>query len=361
MEREKAILVGVSVDSKKEEDSLKSIRELAALASTAKIEVVDKFIQVKHNVHPKYFLGKGKLRELGEYITSEQVEIVIFNDDLSPLQHRNVESILDCKVIGRTELILDIFATRARTKEAKLQVEYAQLSYLFPRLTRRWAHLSRIEGGIGFRGPGETQLEMDRRAIKKRLYTIKKQLDKISVQHSTRRKLRKRKNIVCLVGYTNAGKSSLLNSLSKRQVFIDDALFATLDSLVRQVYISSNLSILLIDTIGFIKKLPHHLITSFKSTLEEVKSAQLLLHVIDVTEEDPLDHIDSVNLVLHELDSLNIQTIYVFNKIDNLTERGLPEKVSSLYENSCFISAKTGEGLQRLKILIEENLLNCSG
>ncbi|MDH4129904.1 MAG: GTPase HflX [Spirochaetota bacterium] len=351
-DKEKAILLGVLLFGNTKNESLASIEELLILSKTAHLEIVDQFIQIKKNIDPKYFIGKGKLEELSSEVESHKVDVVIFDNDLSPIQVRNIETILKCKVIGRTELILDIFANRARTKEAKLQVEYAQLSYLYPRLTRRWTHLSRIEGGIGFRGPGETQLEVDRRAIKRRLHVIKKQLQKISVQLETRRKHRKNKNIVCLVGYTNAGKSSLLNYLAKDRVHVDDAYFATLDSTTRKVYISHDLTLLLVDTIGFIKKLPHHLIASFKSTLEEVKSAKLLLHIVDASIEDPLDHIQSVNSILSELNCLEIPSIYVFNKIDKIKNNDLPDKLTSLYEKSCFVSTKTGDGISKLKSMI---------
>ncbi len=359
MTKEKAILIGVSLKGNKKEDSLRSMRELHDLSTAASIEVIDKIIQIRERIHPGFFLGKGKLEELKEDITSQEVDTVIFDDDLSPIQLRNIEAVLDCKVIGRTELILDIFATRARTKEARLQVEYAQLSYLLPRLRRRWTHLSRIEGGIGFRGPGETQLESDRRAVKKRLFVIKKQLKKISIQFATKRKRRLDKYIVSLVGYTNAGKSSLLNLLTNEKVLVDDAPFATLDSTVRKAFISDELNVLLIDTVGFIKKLPHHLIASFKSTLEEVKSANLLLHVVDVSEEGVIERINAVNEVLKELESMHTPIIYVFNKIDLLADNhNIPERFSGIYEKSCFISVETNEGIEKLKSMIEKEAAN---
>ncbi len=331
------------------------MKELHSLASSAHIQVADQHIQVRKEIHPKYYIGKGKLEELIHDISALCIETVIFDNDLTPHQVKNIESIIKCKAVGRTELILDIFAKRARTKEARLQVEYAQLSYLMPRLTRKWTHLSRVEGGIGFRGPGETQLEVDRRAIKRRLYSIKKQLTKISIQFETRRKLRKDQNMVCLVGYTNAGKSTLMNLLTKGNHLVDDAPFATLDSTIRQLYLCPDLKVLLVDTVGFIKKLPHHLIRSFMSTLEEVKQAKLLLHIIDVTQGDPLARIDSVNQVLSHLESKEKPTIYIFNKIDQLPDDKLPTKWFAYADQSCFISAKSGEGVDQLKAMIRSN------
>ncbi len=334
------------------------MKELHSLAKTANLDVIDQLIQVRKEIHPKYFIGKGKLEELILDISTLELDTIIFDDDLTPLQVKNIESILKCKAIGRTELILDIFAKRAKTKEARLQVEYAQLSYLMPRLIRRWTHLSRVEGGIGFRGPGETQLEIDRRAIQKRLFSIKKQLDKISIQFETRRKLRKDKNMVCLVGYTNAGKSTLMNLLTKGNRLVDEAPFATIDSTIRQLYICPEIKVLLVDTVGFIRKLPHHLIRSFTTTLEEVKQAKLLLHVIDVTQADPLTQIDSVNQVLSHLESKEKATIYVFNKIDQLSSGQLPVKWTSYAQQSCFISAKNGDGIDKLKAMIKSNFSN---
>jgi len=355
LHQETAILVGVHLKSKEKKDCLNSLNELHELSKAANLLVRDSIIQVRGKLSPKFIIGKGKLEELSSLISLNPVDTVIFDEDISPVQLRNIESILKCKVLGRTELIMDIFASRARTKQARLQVEYAQLSYLMPRLTRRWTHLSRIEGGIGFRGPGETQLEVDRRAIKKRLFTIKKQLNKIATQSETRRKKRLDKDIVCLVGYTNVGKSTLMNNLSKDKLHVDDAYFATLDSTVRKAFISQDLSILLIDTIGFISKLPHQLITSFKTTLEEVKSARLLLHVVDITDDNLHDKIETVNNVLRELDSLDKPMIYVFNKVDKLPDdMDLPSKLRASHQSSCFTSASNNYGIDRLKVLIEK-------
>lgn len=361
IEKERAILITVLTPNDDKEKCLESIQELSDLALTARVEVIDKVIQVRHKIDSRHLIGKGKLEEVSKDVKDYKIDTVIFDNELTPLQIKNIEGVIKCKVIGRTELILDIFASRARTKESKLQVEYAQLSYLLPRLTRRWTHLSRIEGGIGFRGPGETQLEVDKRAIKRRLYVIKKQLDKVSTQANTRRKNREKENVVCLVGYTNAGKSTLMNLLSKSEVFVDDALFATLDSTVRKTFISDELSILLVDTVGFIKKLPHHLVASFKSTLDEVKSAKLLIHVTDISDKDPLENIQTVNSVLMDLETLNKPIIHVFNKIDRLSEEDQAiNQLKTKYENACFISAADGQGIEDLKdeLMTQFELLN---
>ncbi len=353
---DKAILISVSLPNKNKNAIFNSLDELSNLSTIANINIIDKIIQIRNKLHPKYFIGSGKLRELKNDILKKKVNIIIFDDDLSLTQTRNIEGILNCKVIGRSELILNIFASRAKTKAAKLQVEHAQLSYLLPRLKRRWTHLSRIEGGIGLKGPGETQLETDKRSVKRRLYVIKKLLKKISTNFATKRKKRTNQNIVCLVGYTNAGKSSLLNLLSNSKVFVDNAPFTTLDSTVRKAYISPNLTIILIDTVGFINKLPHHLIASFKSTLEELTSAKLLLHIIDVSYDGITERINCVNKVINDLKAPNASTIYVFNKIDKLNTNKMPKRLMALHNKSCFISAKTEQGIDILKKMIENSL-----
>ena len=259
--------------------------ELALLADTAGAQISARFVQERKQIEPTYFIGKGKIKELAELAKKLHADIIIFDDDLTPAQLRNIENYTRIKVIDRTSLILDIFARRAKTRAAKTQVELAQLQYLLPRLTRRWTHLSRQEGGIGIRGPGETQLETDRRMIQKRIGTLAGELEKIQKQRDTRRKARKGLFKVALVGYTNTGKSTLLNTLTEANVLTENRLFVTLDSTIRAFELDSHAKILLIDTVGFIRKLPHHLIASFRSTLEEATTSDLLLHVVDISQD----------------------------------------------------------------------------
>ncbi len=353
--KERVLLVAVSVASQSKTDVIESLEELELLSKSAGAEVVEKIVQVRKAIDPKFYIGKGKIHELAPLISEKSIDTVIMDNEISPIQIRNMENILECKVIGRIELILDIFARRAKTREAKLQVEYAQLLYMMPRLRRRWTHLSRIEGGIGFRGPGETQLEIDRRIIKKRIASIKKELEKISVQMDNRRKRRMDKDIVSLIGYTNAGKSTLLNLLAKDNLFTEDLLFATLDPSIRKVYVSKDTEVLLVDTVGFIRNLPHQLIVSFKSTLDEIKYSELLLHVVDITSENYNERIQNVQEVLKELECLEKPTIYVFNKVDAVDDSVINlSSVKELYPNSCFVSAKDGTGKDELLKAISE-------
>lgn len=359
MDDQRSILIGVILKNELKENSLSSLIELEDLSKTAGFIVYDKIIQIRHQIHPKYYLGIGKLNELKEIIDLQNIKYIIFDDDLTPLQTYEIENLLKCNIISRTELILTIFAKNARTRQSKLQVEYAKLTYLYPRLKQSWTHLSRIEGGIGLRGPGETQLEIDRRIIKKKISNIKLQLKKIKIQSDTRNKKRIDKNIVCLIGYTNAGKSTLFSQLSNNPALIDNSLFSTLDSKVRKTFIYSDLNILLIDTVGFIRKLPHQLISSFKTTLDDVKSAKLLIHVIDITEDNVFQRIESVNSVLKELDVMKTPIIYVFNKIDKLDQTmELPERFIKNFPDGCFISAKSKQGIDYLKKLIYKHFMN---
>ncbi|MFT6064765.1 MAG: GTP-binding protein HflX [Polaribacter sp.] len=312
---EKAVLIGVITQQQDEAQSEEYLDELEFLTATAGGVVVKRFVQKMEKPHPKTFLGTGKLEEVKAYIETHDIGTAIFDDELSPAQLRNIEKILDCKILDRTNLILDIFAQRAQTSSAKTQVELAQCQYLLPRLTRLWTHLDKQKGGIGMRGPGETEIETDRRIINDRIVLLKKKLKTIDKQMATQRKNRGQMVRVALVGYTNVGKSTLMNVISKSDVFAEDKLFATLDTTVRKVVIK-NLPFLMTDTVGFIRKLPTQLVESFKSTLDEVREADLLLHVVDIAHPNFEDHIASVNTVLDDIKCADKPTVMVFNKID---------------------------------------------
>lgn len=315
-EKEKAILVGVINQEQNQEKVQEYLNELAFLAETAGAVAVDQFTQQLDTANPKTFVGTGKLEEIRQFVLMHDIDTVIFDDELTPTQLRNIERELkNCKILDRTNLILDIFAGRAQTSHAKAQVELAQYQYLLPRLTRMWTHLERQRGGIGMRGPGETEIETDRRIIRDKISRLKEQLKKIDKQKSTQRKNRGKLVRVSLVGYTNVGKSTLMNVLSKSEVFAENKLFATLDTTVRKVVIG-NLPFLLSDTVGFIRKLPHSLVESFKSTLDEVRESDILIHVVDISHPEFEDQIRIVNETLHEINVNDKQVIYVFNKID---------------------------------------------
>jgi len=289
--------------------------ELAFLVDTAGAIPVERFIQKMEVPNPRTYIGKGKLEEIREYVHNREIDIAVFDDELSPSQLRNIEEELGVRVLDRTNLILDIFASRAKTAYAKTQVELAQYEYLLPRLAGMWTHLERQRGGIGLRGPGETEIETDRRIIRDKIANLKEQLKKIDRQMNTQRKNRGKLIRVALVGYTNVGKSTLMNLLSKSEVFAENKLFATLDTTVRKVVIG-NLPFLLSDTVGFIRKLPHHLVESFKSTLDEVREADILLHVVDISHPGFEEQIIIVNQTLHDISASNKPTLVVFNKID---------------------------------------------
>lgn len=317
--QEKAILVGVITQNQKQEKAEEYLEELAFLTLTAGARVVKRFLQRLTHPDRKTYIGSGKLEEIEEFVRAQEIDIVIFDDELSPSQLRNLETALKCKILDRSNLILDIFATRARTAQAKYQVELAQSQYLLPRLTRMWTHLSKQKGGIGMKGPGETEIETDRRILRDNISKLKQRLADIDKQSITRRKNRDDKARVALVGYTNVGKSTLLNLLSKSEVLAEDKLFATLDSTVRKVVIG-DIPFLLTDTVGFIRKLPHQLIECFKSTLDEIREADILLHVVDVSHPNFEEQIDVVNRTLLELKVNDKPIILVFNKIDQLKE-----------------------------------------
>ncbi|MFD1293059.1 GTPase HflX [Lutibacter holmesii] len=312
---EKAVLIGVVTQHQDEQQSNEYLDELEFLTLTAGGQAVKKFTQKLEMPHPKTFIGAGKLDEVRSYMEAHHIETAIFDDELSSSQLRNIEKVLDCKVLDRTNLILDIFARRAQTSYARTQVELAQCQYLLPRLTRLWTHLERQKGGIGLRGPGETEIETDRRIIRDKISLLKKKLKVIDKQMAVQRKNRGKMVRVALVGYTNVGKSTLMNVVSKSDVFAENKLFATLDTTVRKVVIK-NIPFLLTDTVGFIRKLPTQLVESFKSTLDEVREADLLLHVVDISHANFEDHIASVNKILDEIKSADKPTIMVFNKID---------------------------------------------
>jgi GTP-binding protein HflX len=315
---ERAVLVGLITPQQPENKALEYLDELAFLADTAGAETVKCFTQKVEWPNPRTFVGKGKLDEIKQYVQDNEVGMVIFDDDLTTKQVSNIERDLQVKILDRTSLILDIFAKRAQTANAKTQVELAQYQYLLPRLTRMWTHLERQRGGIGMRGPGETQIETDRRIILDRISRLKKELVDIDKQKSIQRKNRGKLTRVALVGYTNAGKSTLMNVLSKSDVFAENKLFATLDTTVRKVTID-NLPFLLTDTVGFIRKLPTHLVDSFKSTLDEVRDADLLLHVVDISHPQFEEQIEVVNKTLGELGAADKPVVMVFNKIDAFT------------------------------------------
>lgn len=312
---EKTIIAGVITQEQNEEKLEEYLDELEFLTFTAGGEVVKRFSQKVDKPNPKTFLGTGKIDEIHHYIKEHDVKTIIFDDELSPAQQKNLNKILDCKVLDRTNLILDIFAQRAETSYARTQVELAQCQYLLPRLSGMWTHLERQRGGIGMRGPGETEIETDRRIVRDRIALLKDKIRNIDRQMAVQRGNRGALVRVALVGYTNVGKSTLMNVISKSEVFVENKLFATLDTTVRKVVIK-NLPFLLSDTVGFIRKLPTQLIESFKSTLDEVREADLLLHVVDISHPDFEDHIESVNKILQEIDALDKPTVMVFNKID---------------------------------------------
>lgn len=312
---ERTVLVGIVTQNQSEEKLKEYLDELEFLTFTAGGEVIKRFSQKLERPNPKTFLGTGKIDEINHYIKEHTISTVIFDDELSPSQQKNLSKILDCKILDRTNLILDIFAQRAETSYARTQVELAQCQYLLPRLSGMWTHLERQKGGIGLRGPGETEIETDRRIVRDRIALLKDKIKTIDKQMAVQRSNRGAMVRVALVGYTNVGKSTLMNVISKSEVFVENKLFATLDTTVRKVVIK-NLPFLLSDTVGFIRKLPTQLIESFKSTLDEVREADLLLHVVDISHPDFEEHIDSVNQILQDIKSNDKPTIMVFNKID---------------------------------------------
>jgi len=354
--KERAVLVAAFVPAVSGWDDL---TELTALAESAGAVVVDRFQQKLRKINPATYIGSGKVIQLAGRVKRYKADVVIFDNDLSPGQIRGLEEEINAKVLDRSELILDIFATRAQTKQAKLQVELAQLEYTYPRLARMWSHLDAVAGagggtaagavgGIGTRGPGEQQLELDRRIVKKRITELKRELIDIDGRRIREIEARKEHFKICLVGYTNAGKSTLMNALTDAGVFVEDRLFATLDTRTRKWAPAKGAEVLLSDTVGFVKNLPHQLVASFKATLEEAINADLLLHVIDVSNSDVLNQIESVDKVLTEIGCGERPILKVFNKVDILKVAGQLEMLQTLFTDAVAISAKTGYGLDKL-------------
>ncbi|MCS7082411.1 MAG: GTPase HflX [Bacteroidetes bacterium] len=347
--RERALLVGIVTPQVPRQKAQEYLDELALLADTAGAEVVGRLWQERRTIDPAFFIGRGKVAQLRQWVLESGAHLVIFDEDLSPVQSRNLEREIGVKVIDRTGLILDIFASRARTAEAKLQVELAQLEYLLPRLTGQWTHLERQAGGIGTRGPGETQLETDRRLVKRRIATLRRKLAEIEQQRRTQRKGRSEEIRISLVGYTNAGKSTLMNLLSGARVLTEDRLFATLDTTVRQVYLAPNRRILLSDTVGFIRKLPAHLVASFKSTLDEVREADMLLHVADASHPQLEEQIRVVEKTLQEIGAAGKPVVLVLNKIDRIEDRSRVLALRREFPDAVLLSALRGIGLMELR------------
>lgn len=371
---DKAVLVGVITQTQSEERAREYLDELAFLAETAGASPEKLFFQRLDYPNPKTYVGPGKLFEIKQFVDENEIGVVIFDDELSPKQLRNIEAELKVLILDRTSLILDIFAKRAQTANAKTQVELAQCQYMLPRLTRLWTHLERQQGGIGMRGPGETQIETDRRIILTKISLLKQNLKDIDQQMSTQRKNRGKMVRVALVGYTNVGKSTLMNLISKSDIFAENKLFATLDTTVRKVIIE-NLPFLLSDTVGFIRKLPHHLVQSFKSTLDEVREADLLLHVVDVSHSNFEEQLEVVNQTLKEIDPLEKPMILIFNKIDAFTYTPKEEDdlapvkrenhsledlkktwMAKMHDNCIFISAREKQNIDNLKELMYEKI-----
>lgn len=356
--RERIILVGVRFPDRQWEEVEDSLEELKLLSQTAGGKVVGKITQSRQKPDYKTFIGSGKVKELKKLCNQKKCKTIVFDDDLKPSQALNLTRETGRKIIDRSGLILDIFSRRAKTREAKIQVELAQLEYLLPRLTGRWKHLSRQQGGIGTRGPGEKQIEMDKRQIQKRISKLKDRLKKIEKQRKTRRSRRSNVRRAAIVGYTNAGKSTFLNQIADADVFIEDKLFATLDSTTRVVRNQWGYKVLFTDTVGFIRKLPHNLIESFKSTLAEAKECDILLHIVDITDKNREENIEVVNKILRELDIHGKPKLLLFNKTDILDGDLREEDYTSRYSNACFISAKFDQGIKKVKSQIFHTLFD---
>jgi len=356
--REKAFLVGLCSPPETPRSLVEEyLDELAFLADTAGADVVDSFIQDKKLRDPAYCIGKGKVEELVLFVKEHEIDLVIFDDDLTPAQARNLEQALECKVIDRTGLILQIFAIRAQSAQAKMQVELAQLEYMLPRLSGKWTHLSKQKGGIGNKGPGETQIETDRRLVRNRIALLKKKLREVALQHDTQTRSRQAVQRVSLVGYTNAGKSTLMNALCpEAEAFAENRLFATLDTKTRRLELNINKLVLLSDTVGFIRKLPHTLVESFKSTLDEVLQADFLLHVVDISHPGFEEQMTVVRDTLKEIGVIHDNIIEVFNKIDALEDPSQLRELGENYPDAVFISAVRGINISLLKERISQQV-----
>ena len=349
-----------------------SLEELAALSNTAGIEVIGGTYQRLERIQPATYIGKGKVEELKDYRDELDLDVFLFDDELSPGQQRELERVLDCKIVDRTALILDIFAQHAQTRDGQLQVELAQCEYRLPRLTRMWTHLARqaggraggATGGVGLRGPGEAQIEVDRRDIQRRIAQLKKELENVRQHRARYRQSRRRAAIptIAIVGYTNAGKSTLLNTLTDADVLMADKLFATLDPTTRRVTMSGGREILFTDTVGFIQKLPTHLVAAFRATLEEITEADLILHVVDITHENALEQAASVEATLRGIGATEAPVLVALNKIDRLSEPGIISEIVAEFPNSLAISARTGQGtdtlLARVEGVLDVNLIS---
>jgi GTP-binding protein HflX len=354
--QERAILVSVALPDRPfvTHDPCDEIR---GLATTAGAQIVGEITQKRQDINPGTYVGKGKVEEIAERVKATDADVVVFDNDLSPAQARNLEKATGVKVLDRSELILDIFATRARTPEARLQVELAQLEYSLPRLKQMWSHLSRqVGGGIGLRGPGETQLEVDRRLAGERIRDLKERLEVVQARKEREVRTRAEEHTVSLVGYTNAGKSRLMNRLTHADVYVRDQLFSTLDTRTRQWHVKDFGKILLSDTVGFIRDLPHHLVASFKATLEEARQARLLLHVVDASNPQAEEQIKAVNAVLAELECDKKPAILVLNKIDRIADRAELNILLALHPKAVAISGATGEGIDQLTAAVVEAL-----
>ncbi len=371
---EKTVLVGLITNAQQKDKVNEYLDELAFLVETAGGDPVKRFVQSLDYPNTRTYVGSGKLDEIRQYVKAAEVDMVVFDDELGGSQIRNLEKVLECKILDRTNLILDIFASRAQTAHAKVQVELAQYQYLLPRLTGMWTHLERQRGGIGLRGPGETEIETDRRIVRDKITLLKKKLTQIDKQMATQRKNRGQLIRVALVGYTNVGKSTIMNLLGKSEVFAENKLFATLDTTVRKVVVD-NLPFLLSDTVGFIRKLPHGLVESFKSTLDEVRESDILVHVVDISHSEFEDQIQTVNQTLSEIGAGDKKVIMVFNKVDayKWIEKDEDDLEPETYENisldelkntwmakdnhpCIFISAKTKENYQEFRKLLYDNI-----
>ena len=374
VQKEKVVIVGLITNRQDEKQVKEYLDELEFLVDTAGAEVWERFTQRLENPHPGTFVGSGKLQEISDFVKVHEIDTVVFDDELSPTQIRNIEPVINCKILDRTNLILDIFAKRAQTAHSKVQVELAQCQYMLPRLTRLWTHLERQQGGIGTRGPGESQIETDKRIILDRISFLKESLEKIDKQMMVQRRNRGKMVRVALVGYTNVGKSTIMNLISKSEVFAENKLFATLDTTVRKVVIG-NLPFLLTDTVGFIRKLPTHLVESFKSTLDETREADILIHVVDISHPGFESQVEVVNKTLGEIGAGEKPMIYLFNKIDAFTfvEKDEDDLLPSTKENmtledwekswmgkhdnlSLFISAKQKTNIEEFKKALYENV-----
>ena len=351
--RERAILVGVVLPRMRLDDVEDHLDELERLTETAGGDVVGRLIQERKRLDAGTFVGRGKAQEVASEARALHADLVIFDDDLSAAQVKNLEKVINAKVIDRSGLILDIFARRARSREARTQVELAQLEYLLPRLTRRWTHLSRQVGGIGVRGVGETQIELDRRIIRKRIASLKTALGRIEKGRHLRRAGRRGILKGALIGYTNSGKSTLLNALTRSDAFVEDRLFATLDPLVRRLQLRSGRRVLLIDTVGFIRKLPHHLVASFRSTLEEAVETDFLVQIVDLNHPKYEEQMDVTREVLGNLEMADRPSLLVFNKIDLIRNPGIRDRAERLHPDALFLSAARGENLEALTVRLD--------